>query len=43
MKIKDFWNIFRCGSYPGLYTEVARYTSWISSWVDTIETEESLD
>lgn len=29
-----------CGSYPGLYTEVSRYSSWISSWVDTIETEE---
>jgi len=26
-----------CGTYPGLYTEVSKYTDWIMSWVNTIE------
>ena len=28
---------YRCGSYPGLYTDVARYQDWIVKTVLTIE------
>jgi len=26
-----------CGSYPGLYTEVAKYTDWILDWVKVLD------
>ena len=29
----------RCGSYPGLYTDVARYVDWISNKVAQLENE----
>jgi len=27
-----------CGSYPGLYTEVSKYTDWIMDWVSVLDT-----
>ena len=29
----------RCGSYPGLYTDVARYVDWINSMINLLENE----
>ena len=28
-----------CGSYPGLYTDVARYVDWITSMIELLENE----
>ena len=30
---------FRCGSYPGLYTDVSRYYGWITKRLDTLKNE----
>ena len=32
-------NVFRCGSYPGLYTDVARYVDWIIRMTNLLENE----
>ena len=29
----------RCGSYPGLYTDVSRYYSWVEDRLRTLENE----
>ena len=31
--------LYRCGSYPGLYTDVARYVDWITSMIALLENE----
>ena len=38
--VSDLCNdIFRCGSYPGLYTDVARYVDWIIRMTNLLENE----
>ena len=32
-------DLYRCGSYPGLYTDVARYVDWITSMIALLEDE----